>query len=233
MLRAIPAGMILPSFPRRWPFWPSLLVGLVVAGLLALGVVNLHKAADGRALRALARVNPTKPAMSFPRFAPIPAEAMFRRSSLYCLSVVGWHVEAGRGADGRSGFLYVAQCATGAEGPGALVAVGVAGRPDLRPRWSGGRVGGWVAQEKEAAALPQWIEGKALPPRPMLVVAASPEAGMVAPQPPQRAASGGPALAAALALGAAALLALGYALALGYRQRGGPPDAPGGAGKAP
>jgi len=225
--------MILPPFPRRWPFWPSLLVGLVVAGLLALGIVNLHKAADGRALRALARVNPAKPAMSFPRFAPIPPEAMFRRSSLYCLSVIGWHVEAGRGADGRSGFLYVAQCATGAEGPGALVAVGVAGRPDLRPRWSGGRIGGWVSQEKVAAVLPQWIEGKALPPRPMLVVAASPEAGMAAPQPPQRAVARGPAFLAALALSAAALLALGYALALGYRQKSGRPEAEGGAKKAP
>lgn len=200
------------SFPRRWPLWPTLSVLVPVAALCLYGAHEVRLSLQDRAVRALARANPDKPAVSFPRYAPVPPERLFRRSTFYCLSVVGWHVEAARAADGSSGFLYVAQCSTGAEGPGALVAVGVGARPDIRPRWTGGPVGGWIAQERLPDNLPSWLGGQALVARPMLIAAQAPEPGLKAPEPPRKQGHGGAVLRAALAFGAALAAVLGYGL---------------------
>ena len=138
---------------------------------------------DKDALIATYAANFTLSAIVFPRFGPVPDAAMFRRSSALCLDVVGWRVEAGRSASGRSGYRQIAECRTGAEGPGLLADMGVATDPKARPNWRGGLVDGIVTTEPNHTSLiTQLLSGAPLL-RPMLV-AARPAPGLAASMPP-------------------------------------------------
>ena len=58
-----------------------------------------------------------------------------------CIDVVGWtRPRAGARPTGEPGYPHIAECRTGAEGPGMLVDVGWSARiPAVKPRWTGGR----------------------------------------------------------------------------------------------
>lgn len=160
---------------RRFPLLPTLVVGAAILVMVGLGIWQLQRRGEKEAMLALAAANPAKPPISFPSIPPVPAELLFRRSSLHCLEVVGWQMEAGRAADGSVGYRYIARCSTGAEGPGALVALGVAKQPDLRPGWKGGQVRGWISEEPDHRTLLSRFGGDAPPLRPMLIAERSPE----------------------------------------------------------
>ncbi|MDQ4418933.1 SURF1 family protein [Sphingobium sp. DEHP117] len=162
--------------PRAWPLLPTLLVLAAVAAMIMLGVWQLKRAGQKEALIAEVRHNPALAPRSFPAVGPVTPEVTFRRSSLHCLRVVGWQVEAGRAADGSAGFRYIARCTTGAEGQGALVALGIGGRPDMKPGWAGGNIEGWISKEPDHRSLIQQLTGPEVVLRPMLVAAASPVA---------------------------------------------------------
>lgn len=162
--------------PRTWPLWPTLIVFSAVLAMVMLGLWQLKRAGQKAALIAEARDNPAKPPRSFPVTGPVTPDMTFRRSSLHCLRVVGWQVEAGRAADGVAGFRYIAQCATGAEGQGALVALGIGGKPDMKPAWTGGTVSGWITKEPDHRSLIALMTGPEMVLRPMLVAASSPVA---------------------------------------------------------
>lgn len=168
---------------RRLPILPTLLVVAAIATMIALGIWQLQRRAEKEAMLALAATNVTKPAVSYPAMPPVPDELLFRQSSVHCLRVVGWQTEAGRAVDGTTGYRYIAQCATGAEGPGSLIALGVAQTPDFKPQWTGGQVAGWISQEPDHRSLLSRLSGKALPLRPMLI-AAQPPQGMKRLAPP-------------------------------------------------
>lgn len=153
----------------RLPLAPTLIVGMAVLVMIGLGVWQLQRRADKEAMLALVATNPAKPATAFPAFPPVPAELLFRRSSVHCLHVLRWRSEAGRAADGSTGYRYIAECTTGAEGPGVLVAVGVARTPDAKPQWSGGQISGWIGEEPDHRSLLSRIGDKAMPLRPMLI----------------------------------------------------------------
>ena len=159
----------------RVPLLPTFVVAAAILVMIGLGVWQLHRRGEKEAMLALASANPTKPATSFPRMPPVPVDLLFRRSSLHCLNVVGWRTEAGRAADGSVGYRYIAQCSTGAEGPGALVAAGVAKQPDLKPDWRGGQVRGWISEEPDHRSLLSRLSGDAAPLRPMLIAERAPE----------------------------------------------------------
>lgn len=171
---------------RRIPIIPTLLVCVAIAVMIALGVWQLQRRGEKDAMLALAASNPARPPVAFPKIPPVPAELLFRRSSIHCLRVVGWQVEAGRAADGSMGYRHIAQCATGAEGPGALVAVGVGQKPDDKPAWTGGQMEGWISQEPDHRSLLSRIGGQAMPLRPMLIARTVP-AGLKAMAPPSTA----------------------------------------------
>lgn len=160
---------------RRFPLLPTLVVGAAILVMVGLGIWQLQRRGEKEAMLALAAANPAKPPISFPSIPPVPAELLFRRSSLHCLEVVGWQMEAGRAADGSVGYRYIARCSTGAEGPGALVALGVAKQPDLRPGWKGGQVRGWISEEPDHRTLLSRLGGDAPPLRPMLIAERAPE----------------------------------------------------------
>lgn len=167
----------------RIPLIPTIIVIAAVLAMIGLGVWQLQRKNEKEAAIAVAAANPGKAAISFPPFAPVDQAVLFRPSSVQCLRVVGWRTEAGKAADGATGYRYIAECATGAEGPGALVAVGVAQKPDLQPRWTGGQVQGWISQEPDHRPLLARISGPLPPLRPMLIARAAPE-GMKPVAPP-------------------------------------------------
>ncbi|MDF0542087.1 SURF1 family protein [Sphingobium sp. H39-3-25] len=168
---------------RRLPLIATIVVLAAVATMIGLGVWQLQRHAEKTAVLAELRANPGRPSTSFPHFGPVDPALLFRRSSLHCLRVVGWREEAGRAADGSTGYRAIADCATGAEGPGALVTVGVAPRPGVKPAWTGGQVEGWISEEPDHRSLLSRMGGKAMPLRPMLI-ARTPAAGLKAAAPP-------------------------------------------------
>lgn len=159
----------------RIPLIPTIIVIAAVLAMLGLGVWQLERRGEKEAALAVLAANPGKAAVAFPPLAPLDPTLLFRPSSVQCLRVVGWRTEAGKAADGATGYRYIAECATGAEGPGALVAVGVAQKPDLQPRWTGGQVQGWISQEPDHRPLLARINGPLPPLRPMLIARAAPE----------------------------------------------------------
>ncbi|WP_030540360.1 SURF1 family protein [Sphingobium sp. DC-2] len=170
----------------RLPLIPSLIVAAAIAVMIGLGIWQLQRRGEKDAMLALAASNPVRPSISYPAIAPVPPDLLFRRSSVQCLRVTGWRTEAGRAADGSTGYRYIAECATGAEGPGALIALGVAQKPDLKPAWKGGHVRGWISEEPDHRSLLSRIGGKALPLRPMLIAGQAPSGFKpVAPPSPQ------------------------------------------------
>jgi cytochrome oxidase assembly protein ShyY1 len=169
---------------RRLPIIPTVLVGLAVAAMIALGFWQLQRRTEKESLLAILRDNPAKPSISFSDLGPVEPDLLFRQSSVHCLRVVAWRDEAGRAADGAMGFRYIADCATGAEGPGVLVNMGVGGKPGLKPQWSGGQVRGWIAEEPDHRSLLEHVTGRAVPLRPMLI-AAQPAAGLKPAAPPR------------------------------------------------
>ncbi|PJG48302.1 hypothetical protein CAF53_08650 [Sphingobium sp. LB126] len=168
---------------RRLPLLPTLIVAAAVVVMIGLGVWQLQRRAEKEAMLALVASNPARPPVAFPTFSPVPSEQLFRRSSAYCLHVIRWHSEAGRAADGTTGYRYIADCATGAEGPGVLVAAGVSARPDAKPQWQGGQMRGWIGEEPDHRSLLSRISGKAMPLRPMLI-AGEPVPGLKPLAPP-------------------------------------------------
>lgn len=212
--------MSLP-LPRRWPLVPTLLVALAIAAMIGLGVWQIERAAQKKAMLTLIADNPARPAMAFPQLGPVQPAALFRKSAVQCLSVDSWTTEAGRAADGSTGFRYIAHCVTGAEGPGALVTLGVGARPDLKPQWQGGEVAGWITQEPDHRSLLAHLTGQEVVLRPMLVAAASPIAELKSPAPPRTDDIPNNHMAYAVQWFLfAAIAAVIYVLALGRRQAG-------------
>ncbi|WP_336958840.1 SURF1 family protein [Sphingobium aquiterrae] len=204
---------------RRLPVLATLIVIAAVATMIGLGVWQLSRHAEKTAVLAELRANPAKPSVSFPRFGPVDTALLFRPSSLHCLRVVGWREEAGHAADGSTGYRAIADCATGAEGPGALVAVGVAARPGVKPAWTGGQVEGWISDEPDHRSLLSRMTGKAMPLRPMLIARTpSPDLKPAAPPSPDDVPNNHLAYAVQWFFFAAVALVI-YALALRKRWR--------------
>lgn len=168
------------------PLIPTVLVALAVLVMIGLGVWQLQRRAEKAQALALATTNPGRPAIAFPKLPPVEPEILFRPSSVHCLTVASWQVEAGRAADGSMGYRHIAHCSTGAEGPGVLIALGVGQKPDVTPRWNGGQVEGWISQEPDHRALLARIAGNIPPLRPMLIARQAP-AGLKPVAPPSAA----------------------------------------------
>ncbi|WP_293880299.1 SURF1 family protein [Sphingomonas sp.] len=168
---------------KRIPIVATVLVALCVAAMIGLGVWQLHRATWKEALIARYAANRSLPPMAFPRLAPVPDDAMFRKSQVNCLRVVGWSTEGGVTPSGQAGYRHIAACSTGAEGPGALVDAGVAADPQFKPSWQGGLVDGIITTEPQHVSLIGKLFGHPVPPRPMLV-ADRPAPGLAASAPP-------------------------------------------------
>ena len=168
---------------RRLPLVPTLIVGLAIAIMIGLGVWQLGRAYQKEAALAAYRANMTLPVTAYPGRQPTDERYLFRRLSAHCLRVVDWQVIGGRSAQGRAGWRHIASCATGAEGPGFLVDVGVTTTPDAKVDWAGGPVRGRATHEPDHSTMIERLTGKAMPLR-LMIVAETPAPGLAASAPP-------------------------------------------------
>jgi len=168
---------------RRIPLLPTILVLVAVAAMIALGVWQLQRAGWKDGLIARYAANRDLPPMTFPALAPVADTAMFRKARVTCLRVAAWRVTGGSTPTGQGGYRHIADCVTGAEGPGALLDMGVAADPAFKPKWTGGTVDGLITTEPDEASLIGKLAGRAPPLRPMLV-ADVPAPGLAASAPP-------------------------------------------------
>ena len=136
----------------RLPLIPTLIVGLAIAAMIALGLWQLERRTEKRAALALYAANLGKPEIAFP-WPPVGDAALFRRAHAMCLEVTGWRTQGGRSASGTNGWRQIAECRTGAEGPALLVDMGVASDPKFRPAWKGGQVTGTITHAPDHRPL--------------------------------------------------------------------------------
>ena len=135
---------------RRLPLLPTLLVGAAVLTMIALGVWQLRRAGEKDALLDRYRMAQGLPPTAFPT-GPIATDALplFRQASGFCLRVTGVRRTAGTNRQGETGYSLIAECSTGAEGPGMAVQIGWSKDPNAKIAWSGGPVSGIIAPDSK------------------------------------------------------------------------------------
>lgn len=133
---------------RRLPVLPTILVALAVATMIALGVWQIHRAHWKEDLLRRYSAAESQPAIGFPT-APLKSDLpLYRRASGLCLKVVGWRASAGENRQGEPGYAHLADCSTGAEGPGMTVDAGWTKDPNFKPAWTGGPVAGIIGPDR-------------------------------------------------------------------------------------
>ena len=202
---------------RRVPLVSTVLVGLAIAAMIALGLWQLlDRLPQKEAYLAQLAANPARPAISFPRVSD--ETLLFRRASGFCLQPVAIRL-AGAGA---AGFRAIAECRTGAEGPGMVVQLGTTIDPNARVTWRGGKVTGTISHAP--SDVPLIAEAFSHAPQQMMLVADTPPHGLKANTRPTLDSVPNNHLAYAVQWFVfAALAAIIYALALRRRMRTPPP----------
>ena len=154
---------------RKWPLIPTILVVAAVATMIALGVWQLERRQEKLALLerlAAAQHLPPIAWPAAPSTAPLP---LYRAATGHCLSVIGFRTAAGQNREGDSGFLVIADCRQGGEGPGMAVELGWSKNPNAGRESKGGLVSGIIAPDRVSR---------------MRLVAAEPGPGLMASAPP-------------------------------------------------
>ncbi len=160
-----------PATPpaRRWPLIPTIIVIAAVLVMIALGVWQLQRKSEKEALVALYQRNMAMSSLvTYPQLPPVADAFLYRRSSVVCLEPVRWDPRSGTDRKGRSGIRMIAECRTGAEGPGVLVDVGI-GDDFSPPKWTGGIVQGTIVPGPEQPTVIARATGNATPARAMLI----------------------------------------------------------------
>ncbi|MDQ3074973.1 MAG: SURF1 family protein [Pseudomonadota bacterium] len=190
---------------RRWPLIPTILVAAAIAAMVGLGIWQLERRQEKLALLetlAAARSQPPIDWPTAPFAGPLP---LFRAASGHCLSVTGFRTAAGQNRDGDPGFLVIADCRVGAEGPGMAVELGWSKNPSAGRDYKGGLVSGVIAPDRVSR---------------MRLVASEPGPGLVASAVPSSASIPNNHLSYAIQWFLfAAAAALVYVLALKRRER--------------
>lgn len=154
---------------RKLPLIPTILVGLAVVVMIGLGIWQLDRKGEKDALLATYRGAEGQPPMSWPVVPPKEPLPLFRHATGNCLQVTGFRTAAGQNQKGEPGFLIIADCRTGAEGPGLAVELGWSKNPNAGGLYRGGLVSGVIAPDKVSR---------------MRLVAATPGPGLMASAPP-------------------------------------------------
>ena len=133
---------------------------LAAATMVALGFWQIRRAHEKEALLARYAAAEGLPPIGWPT-VPIATDALplFRHATGNCLEVTGWRTRPGQNLRGEPGFLVIADCRTGAEGPGLSIALGWTKNPAAGRDWKGGLVSGIIAPDSQnrmrlAAATP-------------------------------------------------------------------------------
>jgi len=154
---------------HRLPLIPTILVALAVATMIGLGIWQLERRKEKEALLADYAAAANLPPIGWPVVPPKEPLPLFRSATANCLSVVGFRTAAGQNLKGEPGYLIIADCRTGAEGPGVSVELGWSKNPNAGRAYRGGLVSGVIAPDKLSR---------------MRLVAASAGPGLMASAPP-------------------------------------------------
>jgi len=154
---------------RKLPIIPTILVALAVATMIGLGIWQLERRQQKEALLASYAAAAGKPPIGWPVIPPKEPLPLFRAATGNCLSVVGFRTAPGQSVQGEPGFLVIADCRTGAEGPGLSVELGWSKNPNAGRDYRGGLVSGIIAPDSRSR---------------MRLVAATPGPGLSASAPP-------------------------------------------------
>jgi surfeit locus 1 family protein len=166
---------------KRFPIVSTVIAGVAVATMIALGIWQLGRADEKAALLTQYAGASAKPEMTFPAIATDSA-LWFRRASGLCLEPVSVTVEPGRSTKGVGGWRYIAQCRTGAEGPGMVVDIGWSKDFGAKPEWKGGPVTGTIAPQPDHRSVIAKSMGTSAPG--LMLVANTPAAGLSPSAPP-------------------------------------------------
>jgi surfeit locus 1 family protein len=155
---------------RKLPLLPTLVVGVAIAIMIALGFWQIRRAGEKEALLAQYRAAQNMPPISFPT-SPVRSDRLplFRYSTGVCLRPVSKRSKAGQNRSGEPGYVIIVECSTGAEGPGMSVEVGWSKNPNVALNWRGGPVSGIIAPDRKtrmrlvAASSPPGLEPSAPP----------------------------------------------------------------------
>ena len=136
---------------RRLPLVPTLFVAAAVLTMIGLGFWQLQRADEKHALLARYEAAQGLPPIAFPTI-PIAEQdlPLFRRASGHCPRVLGRRTTAGENRKGETGFLHIALCGSGAEGPGMAVEIGWSKDPNAGAGWKGGAVSGIIAPDRKS-----------------------------------------------------------------------------------
>jgi len=167
---------------RKLPLIPTIIVAAAILVMIGLGIWQAGRAGQKDAAVAAWRANMALPETAYPA-NPADERYMFRRLSANCLRVVGWQEVGGRSRQGQPGWRHIATCATGAEGPGLVVDMGVSTAPNVKVAWSGGPVSGHATHEPDERPWLDRMTGHASPLR-LMIVADVPAPGLTASAPP-------------------------------------------------
>lgn len=170
--------------PARFPLLSTILVIVAVAVMIGLGVWQWGRSAEKQREIASYSANVAAPPTALPPTGgPVPASLKFRSVSATCVSVTNWRIVGGQSATGNSGFRRIADCSTGAEGPGFVADMGIAQTATGNPAWTGGLVRGRLGEEPvDCGALASAL--RQCPVRRPMIVAAEPLPGLVASRSP-------------------------------------------------
>lgn len=124
------------------------LVAAAIAVMIGLGIWQIQRLAWKEGLIASYEAAADLAPVAYPVIVP-GNPPLYRRSGLDCLEVVGWRDQAGANRNQQSGYAHVAECRTGAEGPGAAVEIGWSLDPNAGHEWQGGAVSGIIGPDEK------------------------------------------------------------------------------------
>ena len=136
---------------RRLPIIPTLVVAAACLTMIALGIWQLERSREKEALLARYDAARGEPPIAFPMIPTADEDLpLFRRASGHCLRVISRRTSAGENRRGETGFLHIADCGSGAEGPGMAVELGWSKNPNAGAGWEGGEVSGIIAPDRKS-----------------------------------------------------------------------------------
>lgn len=133
---------------HRLPIIPTILVALAVATMVGLGIWQLERREQKEALLASYAAAAHQPPIGWPSVPPKEPLPFFRSATANCLSATGFRTAAGQNRRGEPGFLIIADCRTGAEGPGVAIELGWSKDPNAGRSFRGGLVSGVIAPDR-------------------------------------------------------------------------------------
>ena len=133
---------------RKLPLIPTIFVALAALTMIGLGAWQLERRKEKEALLASYAAAANLPPIGWPSIPPREPLPLFRSATGNCLSVVGYRTAAGQNRNGEPGYLVIADCRTGAEGPGLSVELGWSKDPNAGRNFQGGLVSGAIAPDK-------------------------------------------------------------------------------------